>query len=146
MRLFQKSKIQGLTLTEVILTVVIIIIVGAFAVPQFERAIERQIYRKSNLNLIAIHSAMQIHYAQNKEYPLLDATPDIKANINSTFNLKILDDHFTFNYSISVLKDKYWLILSRNLPVAKKYTMTVDHTPISNTNPRCNPANICPRQ
>lgn len=77
---------------ELIIVVVIIGIIAGFAIPSYQRAINKAKERKAALNLFTMQQAMIIHYAKTGGYITGD-WPDIDT-INAELGLHISDpDH-----------------------------------------------------
>lgn len=130
-------KHHGFTLMEMIVVVVIIGIIAGFAIPNYNKVIYRSRYRNARLNLITIHSGLQIYKA--KHGTSAPGAQPLSA-INNTLGLAIPnDDCFAYSY----FNSEPPMVLARNWrPVSQRcgrsYTLMVSpDEPISDTNPRC---------
>lgn len=64
---------RGFTLLELLITVVIIAILAAVAIPQYNRAVQRSYWRTARDLLQAIYSGEQVYEAANGSYVDADA-------------------------------------------------------------------------
>ena len=120
---------SAFTIIEIITVVVIIGIIAAFALPNFNKSLEKGRYRNARLNVIAIHSALKIYFAQNGTY--LPAAADLDT-INSNLDINIVDNDFDYSYVATATT--FSIAAAR---VGLNYTITADQDSISDTNPTC---------
>ena len=66
---------RGMTLTELMITVVIIGILAGVAAPQYNAARQRSYWRAARDILLAIHAGEQIYFARNAVYQALGTAP-----------------------------------------------------------------------
>ena len=83
---------KSFTLLELIIVVVIIGVIAAFAIPSYQRAIDKAKERRATLNLFTMQQAMIIRYAKTGGY-ITEDWPDIDT-INTKLSIHISDpDH-----------------------------------------------------
>ncbi len=71
---------KGFTLIELLVVVLIIGILAAIAVPQYQKAVYRSKAKSMLLNLKSLHEAMQSYYLANNVYPVKLSDLDITFN------------------------------------------------------------------
>lgn len=64
---------RGLTLTEVLITVAVIAILAAIALPQFQRTTERSYWRSARDILETIYAGEQVYFLKENHYLAFDA-------------------------------------------------------------------------
>ncbi len=137
----KKDAAQGFTLMEIITVLVVIGIITAIAIPNFIKAYERSLSRKARLDLIAIHSAMEIYRAKNGDTPDTGGFQDISYINNLLFdaNHQINNNNFVIQ-----LESEHGNIFTATATRAKTGTLlTVTQGKIDETNPSCS-SGICP--
>ena len=129
----------GFTLTEVLLTVVIISILTSMALPQYVKTVERAHERDAEANLMAIHAANRIFFTKTGSYfPPPAAFPPAVLNgpggINETLRLSIVPNGFTYQCS-SGAPGSYGCSADRN---GGAYRVSINEGRINpGFNPRC---------
>ena len=68
------SSLRGLTLTELLITVVVIAVLAAIALPGYQRAVERSRWQAAQDVLLTIHAGEQVLRSQTGEYAAHAAT------------------------------------------------------------------------
>ena len=87
---------NGFTVTEVIITVIILSAVMAFAIPRFQKSVERSYERDALTQLRTIHAANRVYKIQNGNYwPPTTTAQDITA-INDTLGINIIANGMTY--------------------------------------------------
>ena len=94
-----RNSLRAFTLTELIITVVIISMIAAFAIPSYQKAVRRSYERKAILHLTTIHGANEIYKERNGGY-LTGAGLNL-AGINSGLSLNIIDTDMTYFYTLT---------------------------------------------
>ena len=91
---------QSFTLIELMIVVVIIGVIAGFAIPGYQKAIEKNEERVAHVKLRAIGAGMKIYNAKHGDYPNVDM-PNL-ASINQTLGLNIVPDSMTYTcYQVS---------------------------------------------
>jgi len=90
------AKKPAVSLLEILLVVAIIGIVVAFAIPGYQRAIEKSRGRHAEFNLMSIYNAQKRYKLDNNQYYSCDpvCTNDL---ILQTLDVDIADSYFTYN-------------------------------------------------
>lgn len=131
----------GFTFIELMVVVVLVGIITAFALPSFKNAKEHAEYLKLRNNLVLIHGALQIYKARNGDYP---STAGDLTQINTMLGLHIVDDDNSYTY---FPPSSGWVSAVRDLPPADLYEVRLwyDQPINGGTNPRCVPLAYCPK-
>ena len=145
-RLLKKKHImrnnRGFTLTEIIITTIIIGTIAAFSVPNFNKMYERELSRKAQLNMQTIHAALDIYKMRHGDYPDVNVVDWSLTEINSNLEINIIDTEFTYLYGTQAGND---LEATRLLPLAQRYVLTDQIIPSPFADGiHCAPANNCP--
>ena len=80
----KKNTRRGFTLIELLVVVLIIGILAAVAVPQYQKAIEKSRITEAIVNLRAIANANQVYYLANGEYATKDDMDKLDVDIPGT--------------------------------------------------------------
>ena len=135
------SQIKAYTLTELVIVITILGIIAGFAMPNYNKAIERSQRRDGDIQLKAIHVANQIYRAQNGNYwPTAGGSFDL-TDINNNLGLNIISNGLTYACSSSDGGATYTCTATRN-----GWTLGVTEQPLSDAaplNPDCT-AGTCP--
>ncbi len=133
---------HGFTLTEIIITTLIVGVIAAFAIPNLNKSYERELSRKSQLNLKTIHAALDIHRMRHGAYPDVTVVDWSLADLNTNLDINIIDTDFTYLYGTQVGNN---LEATRQLPVAQRYVLSdqIIPTPFAD-GIHCTPAANCP--
>ena len=123
---------KGFTLTELLITVIIIGLVAAFAVPNYTRTIERSRFRDARAKVIAIHAALEMEEVKTQAYGDGSTITGLD-NINTKLGLNLTDPdgNFTFSY---IAAGTFDITADRN---GLDYDITANQNPISAANPTC---------
>ncbi len=88
------SKEQSFTLMELMIVVVIIGIIAGFAIPSYQKAIEKNEERVAIIKVQAMRAGMIIYKAKHGSYPAFDM-PDL-VSINQNLGLSIVPDTMSY--------------------------------------------------
>ena len=89
---------QAFTLIEMTTVIIIIGILAAFAIPQYQASLQRAYEKSAVMNLRSIVAAEHIYKVENGSHWVAIATVN---DINNTLRLKIIPDHVTYSCDIS---------------------------------------------
>lgn len=89
---------KAFTLTELMVVVILIGIIAAFALPNYNKSIAKAHERDAVVQLMAIHAASLIYHAQ------ADTFPDISSleQINTELGLNVIPNGMDYVYSSSI--------------------------------------------
>lgn len=126
--------------------VILIGIIAAFALPNYSKSIQKAHERDAVVQLMAIHAACKIYYAQAGQYP--SAPLDIDG-INEQFGLNVIGNGMTYAYSSKppdqfavtaewkiLGEDDYFQIMLNERPISQD--------PAKDLNPCCSSGDTCP--
>ncbi|MBU0469506.1 MAG: type II secretion system GspH family protein [Candidatus Omnitrophica bacterium] len=133
---------HGFTLTEIVITTLIIGIIAAFSIPNFNKMYEKEISRKAQLNMQTIHAALDIYRMRHGNYPDVTVVDWSLTELNANLDINIIDNEFTYLYGTQVGNN---LEATRQLPLAQRYVLSDQVIPAPFADGiHCTPANICP--
>lgn len=118
---------KSFTMLEVIIVVILMGVIAAFAIPSYNKAIEKQRYRNAKLNLSTIYTASRIFKAKNQDYPLMDL--NTLTAINNYFALSISDPNFVYSWSSQSEGGDYFYAWA-NKPDGSYYVIITDKTSV----------------
>ncbi|MBU0469624.1 MAG: hypothetical protein KKF78_10110 [Candidatus Omnitrophica bacterium] len=113
-----------------IIVVIIVGLITAFALPKFTKSMEKERARRLRSNLTIIHSALEIWEASAQSYPA-NGAQDLDY-LNSNLNLNILDSDFNYTYTNN--GTSYTVDAQKT---DASYTLRLTQAPIGPTNPTC---------
>ncbi len=138
---------RGFTMMEIMIVVVILGAIMAYAIPNYTRTTERTYVSDAMMQLTAIYSANQIYRARNQVYWPSTNGNDITA-INTALSLNIIPNLVmtyncdgngtTFTCTATRTGGAFSVIVTQN---DLKATVPPDAV---NDNPRCTPGTACP--
>jgi len=137
------QEVLGFTLMEIMVVIIILGIVMAFAVPNYQKAVETTHLDDALSQMKAIHAAQQVYQVKNGSYfPTTNITVALAA-INTNLNLHINENGMTYTCTGSPYGGgtQYSCTAVRQAP-APTFTVTLTQTDISETNPVC--SGSCP--
>ena len=134
-----RNSSQAFTLTELIITVVIISMIAAFAIPNYQKAVRKTYERNAILYLTTIHGANEIYKARSGEY--VSATPLDLAGINNALSINIIDTDMTYSYTFTAATSTY--IAKAAWTGGNNFTVGITQAPVTGANPYCF-AGACP--
>jgi prepilin-type N-terminal cleavage/methylation domain-containing protein len=133
----------GFTLMEIMIVVILIGVLAAFAIPNYSKAVQKGRERSASVQLMATHAANKIYFAQNGVYypsSLADYTL-----INTAFGINIIPDSSSTTYTYTsfgsltgctaVLSSSVSLFVAHYYPISKT-PVTVSGTTLQ-ANPCC---------
>ena len=131
--------LRGFTLTELVITVVIISVIAAFAIPSYQKAVLKAYERNAILNLMTIHGANEIYHARAGQY-VSGAGLDL-AGINNALSINVADADMTYSYTRNVLTGAYTVTAA--WAGGSSFTVGINQNPVGGGNPYCS-AGSCP--
>ena len=137
-------KTKAFTLMEMVVVIILVSIVAAFAIPSYITGIRKARERDMNVQLKVIHSAAQLYRSQAGQYPNQASGP--LNYINQTFGLTLPPViGFVYRYS-SVDPALFEADIQWDAPGgARLFDLEINQGPFSATNPCCNAGSIaCP--
>lgn len=140
--LTQNSK--GFTLIEILVVIVILSAVTAFAVPSYRKTVEQAHQRDAITQLRALHAAQAIFRSTSNNdlyYPSNNSTVAIDA-INTNLGINLIANDMTYTCTGIGGGTSYRCDAVRNAPAAS-FTVRVTNAPLSSSNPSC-VAGACP--
>jgi len=103
-----RNKRKGFTLTEIMVSVIIVGVIASFGIVQYTKAIEKNLERVAALNLEALYGAQQIYHAKTGEYFLGSGAAVLDAGLET--NLSALGEfYFECNWSPAGVDPEPWL-------------------------------------
>lgn len=125
----------AITLTEVLVVVVIIGIISLFAIPSYNKAIVKSHERNAILNLKLLHGASAVYKENFGEYWDTASTEKDVSQINSQFNLNLINNEVTYTYmGIDI---SFRGLASYDIGGPNVFQIAILSGNISNTNPCC---------
>lgn len=118
---------QGFTLMELMVVVVIMGVIAAFAIPNYSKSVQKAHERDMQAQLTSIHAASQLYRSYAGGYWDSGGVADLAA-INSNLSISIIANGATYTYSGNTtifIATAIW----------QGCTMRVSEAPISTTNP-----------
>ena len=88
---------KSFTLAELLIVVIIVSIVAAFAIPRYQGAVDRSYEKDAVINMRSIAAADEIFRAENSIYwPVGIAGPQDTAQINTALRLNIIENQVVY--------------------------------------------------
>lgn len=131
---------KSFTLMEIIVTIFVISLMAAFAIPRYTRAIERSRYRNAKVNLYAIYTASEMYKSSTGTYVF---TGTDTSEINSSLRLDIQDPDF--QYAMSGQTISAFTATATRASIGPTYSLEITDGALNSSNPSCtsNPAALC---
>lgn len=123
---------KGFTLMELMVVVIIIGVIAAFAIPNYSRSVQKAHERDRLVHLTSIHAANLLYRSYDGDYWDTGGADQDLAAINSTLSINIIaNSGTTYNYN-SANGSSYTATADWDV-----YTLQVTQASISSTNPCC---------
>ena len=129
-----RSHKKAFTIIEVLLVVIVIGILASMALPKYIKTVERARAKDAERNLVAIHAANRIFFAETGVY-WPNGGPGALSDINTNLGLSIAPNGFTYVCSGGA---NFYICLATRVSA---YSLVVDQTPIA---PHCLIPGSCP--
>jgi type IV pilus assembly protein PilE len=91
------SKKAGFTLTEVLMTVIVLGVLASLAVPVYTTALEQSRSNEALANLNVIYSAEQIYLLNNNTFWPAGAMDNVIADMNTNLNIGLSTQYYTIS-------------------------------------------------
>ncbi len=95
-KFFSTKQLFGFTILELIAVVIIIAIIAGFAIPSYQKTLEKTYRKQATADLIAVHAAQQIKYSEDTQYYPNSATTVTVASINSNLRLNLIEQGMVY--------------------------------------------------
>lgn len=93
-------KKRGFTLMELMVTTIAISVLAALAVPNYNKAIEKNHFRQARTNLKTLKAAAEIYRARNGKFGTNGLIMESLSDINAFLGTSISDSHFSYLYIV----------------------------------------------
>ena len=133
---------NGFTLLEIMLVVVIVAIIAAFAIPNYTKSIEQAHLKDAKANLTAIYAAQQIQHSETGSYYPSSATTVNTAAINTNLRLNIIEQGMTYTCTGVAGRAQFTCHAVRS--GSSPYTVRTTEAVLSSGNPTCISGAACP--
>jgi len=127
---------KSFTLAEIIIVVVIIGIMASFAIPGYQRTIERAHLSDARNNLLAIHAAEQAYFLEQQGFWPADGNAYATNDINTILHLSIIENGVGYKCAQGILVGQTYVCEAQR-STSSGFTMRATEQPISATNPQC---------
>ncbi len=128
------KKFRAFTITELMISVIVISIFAAFGLPNFQKAIVKNRERKAIVYLTTIQGANEIYAAKHAGDYLPDGGGLDLAGINAGFSINLFDGDVTYAY---VRPTATTYTATADWAGTYPFTIAVDQDSITATNPCC---------
>jgi prepilin-type N-terminal cleavage/methylation domain-containing protein len=130
---------KAFTIMEILIVVVIIGVIAAFAIPNYGRSVAQTHLQDAIIQLSAIRTANQVYYARTGAYWPPSGSNNVAA-INSNLSLNIIENGMTYTCTGTGTAFSCTAVT----PGIGSFTTTVTQAALSATNPQCTSGSACP--
>lgn len=128
------NRSKGFTLTELMVVVILIGIIAAFALPNYSKSIAKAHERDAIVQLMAIHAASLIYHAQADKFPQEISTLE---EINRELGLNVIANGMLYHYSSPAANPDEFEATAQ-WPGSDSFTVLINQSPIGkDINPCC---------
>ena len=122
---------------EVMLVVIILGILAAFAIPNYTKSLEKAHIKDAVVQLTVLHAANSVYRTQSGFY-LAGNLGNSLANINSNLGINIIASDMTYVYSAADLNPTTFSAYAEYVSGGTTFRVTVTESAIQKgTNPKC---------
>jgi len=89
------KRLKAFTIMEVLIVVILVGVVAAFAIPNYNKGLEKSDEREAVSNLRLIAQALEVYNFRNRQYPSANM-PQV-SDINTTLDLGILERNVDYS-------------------------------------------------
>lgn len=133
---------HAFTLLEIMVTVIIVGIIAAFAIPNYSRTVDQTHEQDAMMQLSAIRTANQLYYAKTLKYWPSASGDKLVDEINLNLSLNIIENGLTFKCFCTGSCNGAAFSCTA-IPTSGAFTVTVTQAALaSGTNPSC--SGTCP--
>ena len=133
------NNVKAFTLTEVMVTVIIIGMMAAFAIPQYGDMVEKADLRNAIMQAKAVHGANVIYKEKNGDY--LVGGPFTAVAIETGLGIDVMEDGLGFFYTGGNASGTITWSMEVNRNPSNTFEIEIDQDAISVSNPCCKVGN-----
>ncbi len=134
-----RNSLRAFTLTELIVTITIVSMVAAFAIPNYQKAVLKTRERVAILHLMTIHGANEIYRARSGNVYVPGPIANL-AGINTALSINIIDNDMTYSYARPTATTYTGTAAWAG---GNNFTVGINQNPVTAANPYCAAGN-CP--
>ena len=129
------SNKKAFTIMELIIVVIILGVVTAFAIPNYSKSIRKAHARDTLIQLSTIHAANILYFSQTNQYA--PQTSQDLVNLNTELDLNIIANNMLYTYSRPTVST--YTVTSQWIDGSNNFTITLNQNILKTTAPNPNP-------